>query len=43
MEEWQFSPEIIASTVGVATTTELEDEEVEGNGLVLGRVVHGRY
>ena len=30
MEEWQFSPEIIASTLGVATNTELEKDEVEG-------------
>lgn len=30
MEEWQFSPEIIASTLGVATTTELEQDEVAG-------------
>jgi hypothetical protein len=30
MEEWQFTPEVIASTLGVATTTELEKDEVEG-------------
>ena len=31
MEEWQFSPEVIASTLDVATTTELEAvDEVAG-------------
>ena len=30
MEEWQFAPEVIASTLGVATNTELEADEVEG-------------
>ena len=30
MEEWQFSPEVIASTLGVATTTELEKDDVAG-------------
>ena len=30
MEEWQFSPEVIASTLGVATDTKLEQDEVDG-------------
>lgn len=30
MEEWQFTPEVIAATLGVATSSELENDEVQG-------------